>query len=175
MLIDLWVIVLWDGKHKTQIFLNQSAMLYTTYYWTQIQVHRRFIPRPGQDSTIPFPSLTICTNAARSCIHIIESCIISLKQTRVLVPHFLVSDFSIEYILNASSHVLYRLIQVPLFSSAMILAVNLWRGKQVNPNYNPRFDLNDIYKCVELLRIWETRSGFLPSLSDTVELIYLLS
>ena len=50
----------------------QSASLYIYYYYIQIPIHRPFFPSPVKPSRLPFPSLAICTNAARSCIHIAE-------------------------------------------------------------------------------------------------------
>ncbi|KAF5354508.1 hypothetical protein D9758_012417 [Tetrapyrgos nigripes] len=138
----------WDATNQDGIFFYQSSMLYTTYYWTQIQVHRRFIPRPGQDSRLSFPSLTICTNAARSCIRIVDACV-NLKQTETPILHF----------------------EIPLFSSAMIFAVNLWRGKQVNSRYDPRFDLAQIYKCVQLLRAYELRHASAGRLVDIINAV----
>ena len=54
-------------------FMNQSALLYSTYHNLRIIVHRSFIPLPHKSSTTSFPSLTICTSAARSCIHILHA------------------------------------------------------------------------------------------------------
>ncbi len=54
------------------LFLNQSASLYASYYALQISVHRPFIPSPRKPSSLTFPSLAICTNAARSCIHVLD-------------------------------------------------------------------------------------------------------
>jgi hypothetical protein len=54
------------------VFVNQSALLYSSYYSLQITVHRPFIPMPRKPSPLSFPSLAICTNAARSCIHVLD-------------------------------------------------------------------------------------------------------
>ncbi len=53
-------------------FFNQSAFLYALYYQVQITVHRQWIPSPKKTSALSFASLAICTNAARSSIHILE-------------------------------------------------------------------------------------------------------
>ncbi|THU76888.1 hypothetical protein K435DRAFT_124598, partial [Dendrothele bispora CBS 962.96] len=47
----------WDTPHINEFLFSQSAILYTMYYWVQIQIHRRFIPRPGQKSEVSLPSL----------------------------------------------------------------------------------------------------------------------
>ena len=64
--------VRWDPHMEDMVFLNQSALLYTSYYTVQITVHRPFIPSPRKPSLLSFPSLAICTNAARSCIHVLD-------------------------------------------------------------------------------------------------------
>lgn len=38
---------------------------------TQIMTHRPFIPTIKRPATIGFPSLAICTNSARSLIHVV--------------------------------------------------------------------------------------------------------
>jgi hypothetical protein len=66
-------LVQWDKQTQDPIFFTQSSLLYTGYYWVQIAVHRRFIPRPKDSSGIlSFPSLAICTNAARSSLRVCE-------------------------------------------------------------------------------------------------------
>lgn len=59
-----------------ETFMHQSALLYSTYYHLQITVHRSFIPVPSKttnNGSMSLPSLTICTNAARACIHTLEA------------------------------------------------------------------------------------------------------
>ena len=49
----------------------QSATLHTAFYHMQILVHRPFIPSPSRPTPkVDFPSLSICTHAARSIIHV---------------------------------------------------------------------------------------------------------
>ena len=64
--------VRWNPQQENYIYRNQSALLYASYYTVQITVHRSFVPLPRRPSPISFPSLAICTNAARSCIRILE-------------------------------------------------------------------------------------------------------
>jgi hypothetical protein len=63
--------VRWDPNCKDDNYFNQSVSLYTAYYNVQISIHRAFIPSPNKPSPLPFPSLTICTNAARSGSHVL--------------------------------------------------------------------------------------------------------
>ncbi|KIP05404.1 hypothetical protein PHLGIDRAFT_151979 [Phlebiopsis gigantea 11061_1 CR5-6] len=62
----------WDPHQPNLMFASQSAILHSWYYSTQIVVHRPFIPTPRRPSPLTFPSLAICTNAARSCIHVLD-------------------------------------------------------------------------------------------------------
>lgn len=83
--------VKWDttGQNFKDItcFL-QSASLYSHYYHLQILVHRPFIPSPRKPSPLSFPSLAICTNAARSCAHVVD-----LQRRRA--PQFPSSHFQV--------------------------------------------------------------------------------
>lgn len=56
----------WGTQHKDKIFENQSARLYTAYYFVRILVHS-----PGALSSQPM-SLAICVKAARRCIDIMD-------------------------------------------------------------------------------------------------------
>ncbi|KAK7451800.1 Gypsy retrotransposon integrase-like protein 1 [Stygiomarasmius scandens] len=138
----------WENQNDTSIFFSQSAILYSAYYWVQIQIHRKFIPRPGHtSSTLSFPSLTICTNAARSCIRIGET--YHKKHGSPLYPNILMS----------------------LFSSAVVLALNLARSAQQNPNFDPTRDLLDIHRSLELIRLYEDRFIVGGRLVDTINMI----
>lgn len=65
-------LVRWDPHREDAEFFRQSATLYANYYHLQILVHRPFIPSPRKPSALSFPSLAICTNAARSCSHLVD-------------------------------------------------------------------------------------------------------
>jgi hypothetical protein len=65
-------LVRWDPHREDTEFFRQSAILYANYYHLQILVHRPFIPSPRKPSALSFPSLAICTNAARSCSHLVD-------------------------------------------------------------------------------------------------------
>jgi hypothetical protein len=71
--------VRWDPNREDVVFFEQSAHLYAAYYMLQITVHRPFIPtQRDAESTISraqagFPSLVICTNAARACANVVQS------------------------------------------------------------------------------------------------------
>ncbi|KAK0486088.1 fungal-specific transcription factor domain-containing protein [Armillaria novae-zelandiae] len=70
----------WSSQLDNPIYSNLSATLYSIYYLTQMLIYRPFIPSPAacdgrpsnSTSSFPFPALAICTNAAKSCAHIVE-------------------------------------------------------------------------------------------------------
>lgn len=51
--------------------LSQSAWLMCIYYQTQILVHREFVS-PSRSRALGFPSLAICSNAARATAHVLD-------------------------------------------------------------------------------------------------------
>jgi hypothetical protein len=65
-------IVIWDPCRELGVFFDQSLILHSFYYYVRILVHRQFISSPRKPSPLPFPSLTICTNAAKSCIQMVD-------------------------------------------------------------------------------------------------------
>ena len=84
--------VRWDPTREDDDSFNQSASCYALYYHIQILIHRPFIPTPTKPSPLSFPSLAICTNAARSCSHIAD---IQRRRTRFPPLHTHVSWASI--------------------------------------------------------------------------------
>jgi hypothetical protein len=72
LLTDTIISVRWDPNREDHLFFSQSVSLYASYYHLQILIHRPFIPSPRNPSPLSFPSLAICTNAARSCSHVVE-------------------------------------------------------------------------------------------------------
>jgi hypothetical protein len=62
----------WDPKREDDNDFHQSASLYAAYYQLQIAIHRPFIPNRGKHQSKALPALVICTNAARSCSHVVD-------------------------------------------------------------------------------------------------------
>ncbi|KAH7926730.1 hypothetical protein BV22DRAFT_1008428 [Leucogyrophana mollusca] len=69
----------WANNFEDQLFANQSATLYTTYYLIQILIYRPFLPvslrslanRPPH-SNMPVPCIAICVNAGKCCARILR-------------------------------------------------------------------------------------------------------
>jgi len=122
----------WDPNRENIIFLNQSSNLYASYYQLQISVHRPFIPSPKKPSPLAFPSLAICTNAARSCTHVLD---VQYKRTGNPLPHNLMS----------------------LFTSGIVLLLNIWGGTRSGLSTDPAKEMADVHKCMKILKVLEPR------------------
>ncbi|TFK89351.1 hypothetical protein K466DRAFT_584659, partial [Polyporus arcularius HHB13444] len=120
----------WDPTRENLLFLNQSANLYAHYYQLQIAVHRPFIPSPRKPSPLSFPSLAICTNAARSCIHVLD-----VQVKRAGMP----------------THIN----QMSLFTAGIVLLLNIWGGKRSGLSTDPAKEMADVHKCMKMLRLLE--------------------
>ncbi|PPQ71792.1 hypothetical protein CVT24_006143 [Panaeolus cyanescens] len=122
----------WNPNCKNDLFLKQSAALHATYYHLQILIHRPFIPSPRNPTPITFPSLAICTNAARSCCHVLES-------------------------FSKLSAVPLATLQSTAFTAAVILLLNIWSGKRSGYAPNPRREMEDVQRCMDVLKASETK------------------
>ncbi|BGP68839.1 Gypsy retrotransposon integrase-like protein 1 [Rhodotorula toruloides] len=61
----------WNPAQQDDDLLCQSAWLMCIYYQTQILVHREFVS-PSRSRALGFPSLAICSNAARATAHVVD-------------------------------------------------------------------------------------------------------
>ncbi|KAK7437250.1 Gypsy retrotransposon integrase-like protein 1 [Stygiomarasmius scandens] len=122
----------WDPNREDPVFFDQSVMLYTSYYWVQMVVHKPFIPKPGSASKLSFPSMAICANAARSCCHVME---VQQKRGFLTMPN----------------------VMMALHNSAVVLLLNAWRGKYSQISVDTNKEMMDVYKCMNMIRTYETR------------------
>lgn len=138
----------WDPNREHTLFFNQSAILYCMYYHVRLLVHRPFIPTPGKPSTTSFPSLAICTNAARACSHVAD-----VQRKRQGVTPFC--------------------IQMAALSAGFVLLLNIWGGKKSGVTTDPVKDMGDVHKCMHVLKVSETRWNTAGKLWDIFhELLY---
>ncbi|KAF5346392.1 hypothetical protein D9758_012772 [Tetrapyrgos nigripes] len=143
--------LLWGRQNPDPIFFTQSTLLYSWYYWIQISVHRRFIPRPRDSSGIlSFPSLAICTNAARSCVRICETYV---KRESRYDPQ----------------------LTIVIFNCATVLALNLVRSTKLKIKFDAMKEMMDIHKCIELLRSYETTYRHAGRLIDVLNVMMFAS
>ncbi|KAI0080941.1 hypothetical protein K474DRAFT_45587 [Panus rudis PR-1116 ss-1] len=125
----------WDPNRKDRLFMSQSALLHAYYYALQISIHRSFIPKPGQPPTVSFPSLAICTNAARAFTHVMYHAFVRFGFTTFRVPPV-------------------------IFTVSIVLLLNIWSGKKsgLRPEDDKSSkDLECIHRCLEILTAMEDR------------------
>ncbi|KAA1476287.1 hypothetical protein DENSPDRAFT_853569 [Dentipellis sp. KUC8613] len=129
----------WDPTREDETFFLQSASLYCAYYNLQIFIHRPFIPSPRKQSRLAFPSLAICTNAARACSHVAD-----LQRRR-------------------TPSVPLALFQLPVFTSAIVLLLNIWGARRSGVSIDPAREMDDVHKCMRVLKDAEDRHvSFIP-------------
>ncbi|KIY44293.1 hypothetical protein FISHEDRAFT_51737 [Fistulina hepatica ATCC 64428] len=133
----------WDPTREDSLFSAQSVFLYSNYYHLQILVHRPFIPSPRKPSPLSYPSLAICANAARSCIHVID-----------LYYH--------------RQHVVLTLILGDLFTAGIVLLFNIWGGKRSGMNIDTKKEMVDVHKCMKCLKAIENRCHIAGRLWDVL-------
>ncbi|KAK7464249.1 Gypsy retrotransposon integrase-like protein 1 [Stygiomarasmius scandens] len=140
----------WDPRCGNEVFLTQSSALYTTFYWIQIRVHRLFIPRQGDEATTnSLSSVAVCINAARSCIDVLD---VLQKRNPRAAYHF---PFS-----------------AAAYNSAIIVLLNIFRGKELKLLVDLRKEISDIYRCVGFFREWEAKHAASGRLRDILITIF---
>ncbi|KAE9393186.1 hypothetical protein BT96DRAFT_924228 [Gymnopus androsaceus JB14] len=137
----------WDPNRENMEHFRQSTMLYTTYYWIQILVHRSFIPGPGEDSLLNFPSLAICCNASRSCISLIDTYRRRPKAGMIVVPN----------------------VMMALFNSCLLLLINAGRGILYSNGASlMALGKADVHKGITALHHYENRWTCAGRFADTL-------
>ncbi|KAF8995120.1 fungal-specific transcription factor domain-containing protein [Cyathus striatus] len=130
----------WDPNMTDDRFFTLSGSLMTVYYYVQILIHRPFIRIDEQPSPLAFPSLTICTNAARACSLVLEH---QMKRNAVVYPYM----------------------QMTAVTAAIVLLVNIWGGRRSGVAPEPRA-MRQVEKCKDVLRKAEDRWHSAGSLLD---------
>ncbi|KAI3613791.1 hypothetical protein WG66_013580 [Moniliophthora roreri] len=133
--------VKWDPHKTSSLFFKQSVMLYTFHHWVRIQIHRPFIPRPGEPPVLSYPSLTICTDSARTLAQIFE-----VLDKRAEREHELLTCSTIPTLIT------------PLLTAIYILLMALWRDKRGSTNASEYArDMNYVHQCMDVLKRNEAR------------------
>ncbi|TRM63875.1 fungal-specific transcription factor domain-containing protein [Schizophyllum amplum] len=157
----------WDSKEPDQTRFDHAACLAICYYHLQIFVHKPFITPLHASSHLTFPSLAICTSAARSCARVADA------QTQGVLERDAqgAADAQDKSSTNgqdqpatdvhAQDASVSQLISLPHFHTAVsvagfVLILNVWTGKQAGLSPNPR-DMKDVRRCMRMLKAWEAR------------------
>ncbi|KAJ7179778.1 fungal-specific transcription factor domain-containing protein [Mycena filopes] len=123
----------WDPNRRDDVFFDQSAYLYCSYYQVQMTIHRSFIPTIRDGAPTSLPSLAICTNSARACCHVAD---ISLQRRKHMPMPVLIN---------------------PVFISGLILLLNVWSGKRTGLPAQMNSAIMEVHKCMETIRVCEKR------------------
>ncbi|KAK0202669.1 fungal-specific transcription factor domain-containing protein [Desarmillaria ectypa] len=121
----------WDPNRENLVHCKQSAALLGAYYNLQMLIHRPFIAAPRRSPKWPFPSLAICTNAARSCSHIVD------------IQHRRGGKFPFSAYLA--------------FNAAVVLFFSIRERQQSGLSVDVKKEMEDVYKCMRILRNLESR------------------
>ncbi|KAF9062227.1 fungal-specific transcription factor domain-containing protein [Rhodocollybia butyracea] len=115
---------------ERRYFNVKPLFLRMTFGWSQIQLHKQFIPRPNASTSMIFPSLAICTSAARDCVKAID----------ILEP----LDF--QFLPHLMS---------PIYVSPTVLLLTIWRDKRLPVPPDTSQDRQGVDKCMTVLSKYE--------------------
>ncbi|KAJ7696009.1 fungal-specific transcription factor domain-containing protein [Mycena rosella] len=121
----------WDPERTRDVFSLQSAVLHMSYYSIQIAIHRPYIHQPN---ILASPSLSICTSAARSTLHIADAWL-NKMQSSPLLP----------FLMN------------PVFVSGVILMLNIFGNKRAGFSTATHKDLLLVETAIEFHKCAESR------------------
>ncbi|KAG8996025.1 hypothetical protein FRB93_000987 [Tulasnella sp. JGI-2019a] len=120
----------WD-PHMDSTFYQQAAALRITFFYIQISIHRPLIQLSSSSRrALSLPSLAVCTNAARSVAHILE--------TTVDMP-------------SSTMFVLASL------QSGVMLMISIWEARRSGLNVDMTKHIADVHICLRYLKRWENR------------------
>ncbi|KAF7351484.1 Zn(2)-C6 fungal-type domain-containing protein [Mycena sanguinolenta] len=122
----------WDPRRADPVFFNQSVALYTAFYLVQMTAHRLFIPMVRKTPTT-LPSLAICTNAARSCSHVVDVWYQRMRHAPAVI------------LLPA------------LTTASLMLLLNVWSGRRTGLAPHMNTAIAEVHKCMRVVKLFETR------------------
>ncbi|KAK4058303.1 Gypsy retrotransposon integrase-like protein 1 [Microbotryomycetes sp. JL221] len=117
----------WNQHETDEVLLSQSGHLFATYYNTQILIHREFLS-PGKAKVAGFPSLAICSNAARSCANILDH----MRKKGLLLGMFFMAPMQ-------------------AITAALILLVNVFSGGGKTSDLTSSA-MKDVKRCLDVLQ-----------------------
>ncbi|KAJ3997778.1 fungal-specific transcription factor domain-containing protein [Lentinula boryana] len=140
----------WDPNREDGLFHRQSCILYCFYYWTQIQIHKQFIPRSNESSMLKFPSLAICANAGRSVVRILE----------------VIERIDFEILPNFTS---------PVYVAAIVLLMSIWRNKYAIVPQDTSKDMDDVRHSLKATARYEKKYQIAGRINDALSsMIYMV-
>lgn len=140
----------YDPHERNDECLLQSSLLYSKYYNCQLLAHRPFIPAKkgaSAKSILNFPSLAICTNAARHICHLVTNLKDRNLHTRISIP------------------VAFRSV-----SAGSILLLVVWGAKRDGARVSRSASI-DLRRTIDVLRAMEKQWQFCGKAVDVLESI----
>ncbi|KAJ3510031.1 hypothetical protein NLJ89_g4903 [Agrocybe chaxingu] len=137
MSLNKWLVSLpehlrWDFTRKNGKFVNLSAMLHVSFCHIRILVHCPFSV-PGKPSPLPFPSLSICRDAALAGCNIAYTAL----QRNGLPP--------------------LPSVQLAIFTCAVVLLFAIWDRQRAGTPPDWSNDVTEVLKCLHVLKVAEER------------------
>lgn len=126
----------WDPTRSDPRLFEHSAVLYAHYYYVQILIHRPFIPTRRHPESVGFPSLAICSNAARSISNILDAVLRRGRSMGRLPGHAVSISFAL-----------------PASTAAIVLLMNVYAVRQ-RPQERERC-INDVKRVTAALKEME--------------------
>ncbi|KAF8315630.1 hypothetical protein DL93DRAFT_2033282, partial [Clavulina sp. PMI_390] len=121
----------WDPNRQKGVHFVQSAILYILYYHVQIFIHRPFLRPTKGSSALFFSSLSISTNAARSCIPVLEA----LQEHGARIPPPAV---------GSAAH------------CGVMLLMAIWAARKARVNVDSQAAMRGVKQCISFLNSCES-------------------
>ncbi|GJE89797.1 Zn(II)2Cys6 transcription factor [Phanerochaete sordida] len=120
-----------DAHREDVPFAAQAASLCASYHALRIFIHRPFITS-GRTTPPPFPSRTICTSAARSCIFVLD-----------------------RHVALAGPAQIYQYHVAHLFQSSIILLLNGWQSVRTGAISDVVREFEHVRRALRVFRVLE--------------------
>jgi hypothetical protein len=112
---------------------TQTVCLHASYHLVQMTIHRPFIPSSRRASSLSFPSLSICANSARACIHV-------LQRHERRIPG-----------------VAIMILLIPAFMAGIVLLLRIWVARQAGLNIDAEQEMADVYHAIKFIASGEEK------------------
>ncbi|GJE89781.1 Zn(II)2Cys6 transcription factor [Phanerochaete sordida] len=123
----------YDPQREPSVFASQSAGLHASWYSLRVFIHRPFITAQ-KPLAVPFPSRAICTNAARSCIQVLD-----------------------RQFVRAGSGLVHQEHQLSLFSASVVLLLHVYNSRRDGQVVDAQKEFEHVYKTLRILKASESR------------------
>ncbi|KAI0035392.1 fungal-specific transcription factor domain-containing protein, partial [Vararia minispora EC-137] len=123
----------WDPTRENEVHFFQSVCLHAAYHLVQMTIHRPFIPSSRKASSLSFPSLTICANSARACIHVLQA-----HERRI--PGAIIMN-----------------LLIPAFMAGIVLVLRIWVAKRSGLKIDAEKDMKDVHNAINFIASGEER------------------